>query len=71
LTEQCAACHSAPGGAPYAAGVKFKTDFGTIFSTNITPNSVHGIGKWRFEEFHAAMKHGVSPGGEHLYPASP
>jgi mono/diheme cytochrome c family protein len=67
----CAACHSPPGQAPYAGGVAFKTDFGTLYSTNITPDPASGIGTWRFEDFHAAMKHGVRPGGEHLYPAFP
>jgi mono/diheme cytochrome c family protein len=67
----CAACHTTPGGAPYAGGVKFVTPFGTLFSTNITPDMEHGIGNWTYEQFHAAMKHGVRPDGTHLYPAFP
>jgi len=67
----CAACHTAPGGAAYAGGVKFVTQFGTLFSTNITPDKQHGIGNWTYEQFHAAMKHGVRPDGTHLYPAFP
>jgi len=67
----CAACHTAPGGQPYAGGVKFKTPFGTLYSTNITPDRKHGIGGWSYEEFNASMKHGVRPDGAHLYPAFP
>lgn len=67
----CAACHSVPDKAGLSGGVKFKTDFGVIYSTNITPDPVHGIGKWSYAQFHAAMKHGVRPDGTHLYPAFP
>ncbi|MXO89898.1 cytochrome c [Pontixanthobacter aquaemixtae] len=67
----CAACHTVPGGAPYAGGVKFVTDFGTIYSTNITSDDANGIGGWSFAAFHRALKHGIGDGGEHLYPAFP
>jgi mono/diheme cytochrome c family protein len=67
----CAACHTVPGQAAYAGGVKFKTQFGTLYSTNITPDRRHGIGKWTFGQFHKAMKHGLRPDGAHLYPAFP
>ena len=67
----CAACHTAPGKAAYAGGVKFATPFGTLYSTNITSDPDHGIGRWSFAQFHAAMKHGVRPDGSHLYPAFP
>ena len=67
----CAACHTRPGGAANAGGLKFKTDFGELFSTNITSHKTHGIGAWSFGDFYRAMKHGVRPNGEHLYPAFP
>ena len=67
----CAACHTTPGGAKFAGGVKFKTPFGVLYSTNITPDRQHGIGGWSYEQFHASMKHGVRPDGTHLYPALP
>ncbi|MFK4872612.1 c-type cytochrome [Novosphingobium sp. ZW T3_23] len=67
----CAACHTAPGGAAHAGGVKFKTAFGTLYSTNITPDRETGIGRWTYGQFHAAMKHGTRPDGSHLYPAFP
>ncbi len=67
----CATCHTAEGGQPYAGGVAFHTPFGTLFSTNITPDEITGIGTWSFADFYAAMKHGVRPDGTHLYPAFP
>lgn len=67
----CAACHTAPGGQANAGGVKFETPFGTLYSTNITPDRATGIGSWTFPQFHAALKHGVRPDGSHLYPAFP
>jgi mono/diheme cytochrome c family protein len=42
----CAACHTISGGAPFAGGVKLASPFGTFYGTNITPDPVHGIGKW-------------------------
>lgn len=67
----CASCHSVYGGAAYAGGVAFNTDFGTIYSTNITSDATHGIGAWSFADFYGALKHGLRPDGEHLYPAFP
>ena len=67
----CVSCHTTPGGAVFAGGVPFATDFGTIYSTNITPDRNTGIGSWSFDQFEAAMRRGVRPDGEHLYPAFP
>jgi len=67
----CAACHTVPGGTPFAGGLAFHTDFGTIYSTNITPDRANGIGNWNFTQFYRAMKYGLGDGGEHLYPAFP
>ncbi|CAN7630495.1 cytochrome c [Phenylobacterium sp. LjRoot225] len=67
----CAACHTVPGQARFAGGVKFETPFGVLFSTNITPDPEHGIGRWSYEQFHASMKHAIRPDGAHLYPAFP
>lgn len=69
--SNCAACHTVPGGEDFAGGVKFETPFGVLYSTNITPDRKHGIGRWNYEQFHASMKHGVRPDGAHLYPAFP
>ena len=67
----CTSCHSEPGAAPFAGGVKFTTQFGTIYSTNITPDRETGIGRWTEEQFRRAMREGIRPNGEHLYPAFP
>ncbi len=67
----CAACHTASGGAPLAGGFPLETPFGTIYGSNITPSADNGIGRWTNEQFYHAMTRGVAPGGRHLYPAMP
>jgi len=68
----CAACHTVPeSGRPFAGGVAFKLPFGTIYSSNITPDPVHGIGGWSDDEFVTAVRDGIGRHGEHLYPAFP
>ena len=54
-----------------AGGLPFVTQFGTIYSTNITPDDETGIGAWSFADFANSMRHGVRPDGDHLYPAFP
>ncbi|MBB5367604.1 thiosulfate dehydrogenase [Janthinobacterium sp. K2Li3] len=67
----CFACHTSGQGAAMAGGLELKTPFGTIYSTNITPDPVTGIGKYSFEQFNRAMRKGVAADGHHLYPAMP
>lgn len=67
----CAACHTRPGGLPFAGGLAIDTPFGTLVSANITPDRHAGIGSWSDEEFLRSMQQGLAPGGEHLYPAMP
>ena len=67
----CASCHTAAGGPPYAGNYAMPTDFGTIFSTNITPDREQGIGGWSPAAFLRAMRSGVDREGNHLYPAFP
>jgi len=67
----CAACHSAPDGQPFSGGLPLATPFGVIHSTNITPDLVHGIGQYTFEDFDRAMREGVARDGHRLYPAMP
>jgi mono/diheme cytochrome c family protein len=67
----CAACHTAEGGQPFAGGRAVPTPFGVIYSTNITPDPSTGIGNWTSDDFYRAMHEGIAPGGEHLYPAFP
>ena len=65
----CASCHTAEGGKPYAGGLAVPTPFGTIYSTNITPDPATGIGKWSEQDFYNAMHDGIRRDGKHLYPA--
>ena len=67
----CQACHTAPGGAPFAGGFAFNMPFGTIYSTNITPDKDTGIGNYTDAQFLAAVHQGIRADGEHLYPAMP
>jgi mono/diheme cytochrome c family protein len=73
LTEaaDCVVCHTAPGGKAYAGGFAFKLPFGTMYSTNITPDNETGIGKYTDREFLDAMHRGIRRDGERLYPAMP
>jgi mono/diheme cytochrome c family protein len=67
----CIACHTAPEGRPYAGGFPLRTQFGTIYGSNITPDTDAGIGRWSLAAFTRAMREGVDRQGRHLYPAFP
>jgi nicotinate dehydrogenase subunit B len=67
----CRTCHTAPGGQPFAGGRALRTPFGTIYTTNITPDPETGIGRWSAAAFARAMREGVSRDGRFLYPAFP
>jgi mono/diheme cytochrome c family protein len=67
----CRSCHTRPGGEPFAGGLPLSTPFGTIHSTNITPDPDTGIGRWTGEDFLRAMHEGVDRAGRQLYPAFP
>ena len=72
----CASCHSAKGAKGDAklvlsGGVELKTPFGTFYAPNISQDLQLGIGDWSLGQFANAMKRGVSPDGEHYYPAFP
>ena len=67
----CAVCHTREGGATNAGGRPLATPFGTIFSTNLTPDAATGIGAWSFSAFQRAMRDGIARDGRHLYPAFP
>lgn len=70
-TGDCAVCHTARNGVPNAGGRPLDTPFGTIYTTNITPDGETGIGAWSFEAFARAMRQGIHRDGRHLYPAFP
>jgi mono/diheme cytochrome c family protein len=74
----CAGCHTgAPKGdppqpaAPFAGGLPMGSPFGTIWTSNITPDPVYGIGRYSYADFERAVREGVAPGGKRLYPAMP
>jgi nicotinate dehydrogenase subunit B len=67
----CAVCHTAHNGVPNAGGLALDTPFGTVYTTNITPDEQTGIGNWSFEAFVRAMRQGIHRDGRHLYPAFP
>ena len=71
VAGNCISCHTREGGKPFAGGLAFETPFGTLYSTNITPDPAVGIGKWSEADFLSALRSGVRPNGEHLYPAFP
>lgn len=71
IAGDCVACHTAPGGQPFAGGLALQTPFGSIVAPNITPDGATGIGSWSADDFARAMHHGRRPDGAYLYPAFP
>jgi mono/diheme cytochrome c family protein len=67
----CNDCHTVRGGKAFAGGVPVPTPFGTIYSSNITPDPETGIGRWSEGAFRRAMRSGVDRAGQHLYPTFP
>jgi mono/diheme cytochrome c family protein len=71
LVGNCAGCHTARGGQPYAGGRPIPTPFGTVFAGNLTPDAETGLGRWSAEAFWRAMHQGQSRDGRLLVPAFP
>ncbi|NBB98927.1 MAG: c-type cytochrome [Alphaproteobacteria bacterium] len=75
LAGGCASCHmGTEDGADHKVlrgGAEFQTQFGTFYAPNISPDPDHGIGGWTQAEFLNAVMRGVSPAGQHYYPAFP
>lgn len=72
----CSSCHAKQGSPAdpklvLAGGIELKTAFGTFVAPNISQDKTDGIGSWSLEDFANAVLKGVSPQGEHLYPAFP
>jgi mono/diheme cytochrome c family protein len=67
----CSSCHTRPGGALFSGGLPFATPFGTLYSSNITPDNQTGIGRWVVGDLRRAMHGGVAADGHRLYPAFP
>ncbi|MEO5733654.1 MAG: cytochrome c [Rubrivivax sp.] len=71
LAGNCAGCHTARGGAPYAGGEGIATPFGTVYAGNLTPDGATGIGTWSEDDFWRALHNGRSKNGRLLYPVFP
>jgi mono/diheme cytochrome c family protein len=72
----CASCHAAPNALGedkrvLAGGHALASDFGTFYAPNISPDPDAGIGGWSLPEFARAVRSGVSPSGQHYFPAFP
>jgi mono/diheme cytochrome c family protein len=67
----CVSCHTRHGGEAFAGGVGFETPLGTIYSSNITPDTATGIGTWTAADLRKAMHEGIGRGGKRLFPAFP
>src|SRR3977135_1134995 len=71
IAADCGACHTAPGGKPFAGGLPIGTPLGTIYSTNITPSADFGIGHYKELEFSRAVRRCMPRHGANLSPAMP
>jgi len=67
----CVVCHTTEGGVANAGGLAIETPFGTVYSTNITPDTDTGIGAWSYPAFERSMREGIHRDGRHLYPTFP
>jgi mono/diheme cytochrome c family protein len=67
----CIACHTERGGTPFAGGRAIETPFGTVYSSNLTPDKATGLGDWSAADFWRALHHGRSRDGRLLAPAFP
>ncbi len=67
----CVGCHTAVNTPAFSGGSGLKTEFGTFFAPNITPDPQHGIGKWTADDFWQVLHNGKAPDGSLLYPAFP
>ena len=72
----CTSCHAAPkaeasDSPALPGGLELVTPFGTFVAPNISQHGTDGIGQWSLADFANAMQKGVSPEGEHYYPAFP
>lgn len=74
LASGCSSCHAVPGQDDknrLGGGLKIGSPFGTFHVPNISPHPRDGIGTWTLAQFQRALRGGVSPAGEHYYPAFP
>jgi len=67
----CRACHTVSRDRLYAGGLPLLLPFGTLYSTNITPDKETGIGNYSDQDFLNAVQRGIRSDGTRLYPAMP
>ncbi len=71
ITSDCIGCHGNRSDESPSGGRALETPFGVFYAPNISSNPDFGIGKWSNADFIKAMRHGVRPDGEHLFPVFP
>lgn len=71
IAGDCASCHTADPAKPFAGGKRIDTQFGAIYSPNLTPDRETGLGAWSDEDFVRAFRSGMAPDGSRYYPAFP
>lgn len=64
----CAPCHMAVGGTPFAGGLILSTPFGQMATPNITPDRATGIGSWTADQFYGVIHNGIGPHLQFIYP---
>jgi mono/diheme cytochrome c family protein len=64
-------CHTAKGQPVNAGGRRYDGPFGTVYSSNITPDRETGIGGWTDEQIITATRLGRRPNGERLLQCIP
>ena len=70
----CPSCHAVPNQPDrlrLGGGLAITSPFGTFYAPNISPDPADGIGRWTEAEFVRAVTQGVSPNGDHYFPAFP
>ncbi|MFT4193309.1 c-type cytochrome [Ottowia sp.] len=70
-TGNCLGCHTMRGGAPGAGGLPIATPFGTLYTSNLTPDDETGLGRWSAGAFWRALHRGRAADGRLLVPAFP
>ncbi|WP_259286016.1 c-type cytochrome [Candidatus Nasuia deltocephalinicola] len=69
--SNCLSCHTLEGGKPFSGGNIIKTDFGLLYTPNITFNKIYGIGKYNLKSFINLIKNGISKKKKFIFPAFP
>jgi mono/diheme cytochrome c family protein len=74
VAGDCSACHAVPHQSDptrLGGGLALVSKFGTFYAPNISPDAKDGVGGWTEAQFVTAVRNGVAPNGEHLYPIFP